>query len=52
MVNWHKRQLKLWAVQLTGGGRGWDKAKNAAQDKFFKEQIDNSGADAYTGRLK
>ena len=52
MVNWHKRQLKLWAVQFTGGPRPWDDARNKAQDKFFNMTIDNSGSDAYTGRLK
>ena len=52
MVNWHKKQLKLWAVQLTGGPRPWDAARAAAADKFFKAKIDNSGADAYTGRVK
>ena len=52
MVNWHKRQLKLWAVQFTGGPRPWDAARNKAQDKFFNMTIDNSGSDAYTGRLK
>jgi CubicO group peptidase (beta-lactamase class C family) len=51
-VNWHRKQLKLWAVQQTGGGRPWDKARNEAQDKFFNAKIDNSGSDAYTGRLK
>ena len=52
MVNWHRRQLKLWAVQFQGGPRPWDKARNDAADKFFNAKIDNSGADAYTGRLK
>ena len=52
MVNWHRRQLKLWAVQFNGGPRPWDAARNAAADKFFNTKIDNSGADAYTGRLK
>ena len=52
MVNWHKKQLKLWAVQLTGGPRPWDGARAEAADKFFKAKIDNSGADAYTGRVK
>ena len=52
MVNWHKKELKLWAVQLTGGPRPWDKARAAAADRFFKAKIDNSGADAYTGRTK
>ena len=52
MVNWHKKELKLWAVQLNGGPRPWDKARAEAAEKFFKQAIDNSGADAYTGRLK
>ena len=52
MVNWHKRQLKLWAVQFCGGPRPWDAARNKAADEFFKATIDNSGADAYTGRMK
>ena len=51
-VNWHKRQLKLWAVQLNGGPRPWDKVRNEAADRFFKATIDNSGVDAYTGRMK
>ena len=52
MVNWHKRQLKLWAVQFCGGPRPWDNDRNAAADKFFNATLDNSGADAYTGRMK
>ncbi len=52
MVNWHKKQLKLWAVQLTGGPRPWDGARAKAADAFFKTKIDNSSADAYTGRVK
>ena len=53
MVNWHKKQLKLWAVQFCGGAtRPWDKDRNVAADKFFKQVIDNSAADAYTGRMK
>ena len=51
-VNWHKHQLKLWAVQLTGSPRPWDKARSKAADDFFNAKIDNSGADAYTGRMK
>lgn len=50
-VNWRKRQLKLWAVQLDGGPRPWNKAKDAAADEFFKCTIDNSGVNAYTGRV-
>ena len=52
MVNWHKKELKLWAVQLNGGPRPWDAAHTAAEQKFFKYVIDNTGADAYTGRVK
>ncbi|MBO5939972.1 MAG: beta-lactamase family protein [Kiritimatiellae bacterium] len=52
MVNWHKRQLKLWVVQTCGGPRPWDKARAKAADDFFKTKIDNTGADAYTGRMK
>ena len=52
MVNWHKKQLKLWVVQECGGPRPWDGARAAAADKFFQTKLDNSGADAYTGRMK
>ena len=52
MVNWHKKELRLWACQFCGGPRPWDKARDEAADRFFKTVIDNSGADAYTGRMK
>ena len=52
MVNWHKKQLKLWVVQLCGGPRPWDKSRATAADQFFLQKIDNSAADAYTGRMK
>ena len=52
MVNPEKKLLKLWAVQFCGGPRPWDAARNAAADKFFAAKLDNSAADAYTGRVK
>ena len=52
MVNYHRKELRLWAVQLTGRNRPWDAKRNEAQTKFFKYVIDNKSADAYTGRLK
>ena len=52
MVNWHKKQLKLWAVQLTGGPRPWDAARAKAADQFFKTALDTSAEKAYTGRVK
>ena len=51
-VNWKTKQMKFWVVQLTGGPRPWDKARDAAVDAFFKTKVDNSSADAYTGRTK
>ena len=51
-VNWHKRQLKLWAVQLNGNPRPWEAARAKAADDFFNAKIDNAGVDAYTGRVK
>jgi len=53
LVNWHKRQLKLLAVQFSGGdGYKFRQINDAAADKFFKTKIDNSALDAYTGRMK
>ena len=52
MVNWHKKQLKLWAVQLTGGPRPWDAAREKAANEFFKTTLNTSGEKAYTGRMK
>lgn len=52
MVNWHRKELKLWAVQLNGNPRPWDKARGEAENSFFKYVIDNSATDAYTGRVK
>ena len=52
MVNWHKKQLKLWAVQLTGGPRPWDAAREKAANEFFRTTLDTSGEKAYTGRVK
>ena len=51
MVNWHKKQLKLWVVQVNGG-QPWNGAMNEAANKFFSQTIDTSGIDAYTGRTK
>jgi CubicO group peptidase (beta-lactamase class C family) len=51
-VNWRKKQLKLWAVQLLGAPRPWDKERGKASEEFFNAKIDNSNVDAYTGRMK
>ncbi len=52
MVNWHRKELKLWVVQLQGGPRPWEAARDEAAEKFFTHEIDNSGANAFTGRVE
>ena len=51
VVNWHKKQLKLWVVQASSGKRFWGEAMAAAAEKFFNTEIDNSSA-AYVGRTE
>lgn len=51
VVNWHKKQLKLWVVQSSSGKRFWGEAMAAAAEKFFNSEIDNS-SDAYVGRTE
>lgn len=50
-VNWHKRRLRLFVVQLVGECYYLRDVNSAAAEKFFKVKIDGSGADAYTGRM-
>ena len=52
MVNWHKKQLNLWVVQLSIVSQDWKPLLWKAQREFFNSQIDNSSAEAYTGRTK
>ncbi len=52
MVNYHRKELKLWAVQLSGTNRPWDAARNEAANKFFRYILDNSGEQAFTGRTR
>lgn len=51
VVNWHKKQLKLWVVQASSGKRFWGEAMAVAAEKFFNSEIDNS-SDAYVGRTE
>ena len=51
VVNWHKKQLKLWVVQASSGKRFWGDAMAAAAEKFFNSEIDKS-SDAYVGRTE
>ncbi len=51
MVNWHKKELKMIVLQINGA-QPWYAALNEAADKFFESVIDNSAAEAYTGRTE
>ncbi len=51
MVNWHKKQLKLWVIQSAGGPQPWSAEVSKAAEKFFAQPFDTSGVDAYTGRI-
>jgi CubicO group peptidase (beta-lactamase class C family) len=51
MINWHKKQLKLWVIQCAGGPQPWNKDIGKAAEKFFAQPFDASGVDAYTGRI-
>ena len=51
-VNYHRKELKLWAVQLCGSPRPWDKVRHAAAERFFRAATGKAAADAYTGRTK
>ena len=52
MVNWHKKELKMWVIQSAGGPQPWKAEVDKAAEKFFAQPFDNSGVDAYTGRMK
>ena len=52
MVNWHKKQLKMWVIQRASGKQPWSDGVNKAASEFFTQSIDTSGIDAYTGRVK
>ena len=51
LVNWHKKELRLLAVQFDHGYYFRDIAAKAAE-RFFSHKIDDSGVNAYTGRMK
>ena len=52
MVNWHRKRLKLWAVQLRNNPRPWDKEREKAAEAFFSAKLDTAAEKAYTGRLE
>lgn len=52
MVNWHKKELKMWVIQSAGGPQPWKAEVDKAAEKFFDQSFDKAGVDAYTGRTK
>ena len=51
MVNWHKKQLKLWVVQRADGPQPWKEELKKAAEAFFAQPFEDSGVDKYTGRI-
>ena len=51
-VDMERRRLKLWAVQISGDNRPWEKERAAAEDAFFAEALDRTDETAYTGRTE
>ena len=50
-VNWHKKQLKLWVVQLRGP-QPWNGPMGKAAESFFSQDVNASGVNAFTGRTR
>ena len=51
LVNWHKKELRLLVVQFDGDYYVRDIVAKAAE-RFFSHKVDDSGVNAYTGRMK
>jgi len=50
-INWHKKQLKLWVVQINGE-QPWNEDIRKAAEKFFNDSLKNDRTGEYTGRIK
>lgn len=52
MVNYHRKQLSLWAYQLEGmPPHPWKEARERVAEDYFKRRIESGSVDAHTGRL-
>ena len=51
-VNYHKKELRLWVVQRASGKEPWKEDMDKAAEQFFKQDYDQSGISAYTGRTE
>ena len=50
IVNWHKKELRMWVQQRAGGPTPWESALNDAAQKFFSMNFGKTGVEEYTGR--
>ena len=50
-VNYHTKQLRLWAIQCAGGSQPWLADVDKAAEQFFAQDF-NTVNDAYTGRTE
>lgn len=48
-VNWHTKELRLWAIQCADGAQPWLADVDKAAEKFFSQSFDRA-SDEYTGR--
>ena len=51
MVNWHKKELRLWVIQSAGGEQPWIRPLDEAAKEFFEQEFNKSGIEEYTGRI-
>ena len=53
-VNYHKKELRMWVVQRARGKEyePWRADMDKAAEKFFMQNYDQSGINAYTGRTE
>ena len=51
-VNYHTKQLRLWAIQCAGGAQPWLADVDKAAEQFFAQDFTSTATDAYTGRTE
>ena len=51
-MNWHRKQLKFWVVQMDGGPQPWLPKMEEAANAFFQTTLDTTDDKAYTGRME
>lgn len=52
ILNYHTKQLRLWAIQCAGGSQPWLADVDKAAEKFFAQDFSAADTAAYTGRTE